>query len=109
MANICNPKQMSLRAASADTCARDPEAEIPMIRLVTTDLTELSEGQEAGDALVTFVACAHAMLDPTTPEEQVRRLEPRLLAQLPTLRALGVFDLFEVRDPALAALLADEG
>jgi hypothetical protein len=49
------------------------------------------------------------MLDPTTPEEQVRRLEPRLLAQLPTLRALGVFDLFEVRDPALAALLADEG
>jgi hypothetical protein len=48
------------------------------------------------------------MLDPGTPEEQVRTLEPRLLAQLPTLRALGVFDLFAVRDPALAALLADE-
>lgn len=79
-----------------------------MIRLVTNDFSEAGEGQEAGDALVTFVACAHAMLDPGTPEEQVRRLEPRLLAQLPTLRALGVFDLFDVRDPALAALLADE-
>jgi hypothetical protein len=80
-----------------------------MIRLVTNDFREAGEGQEAGDALVTFVACAHAMLDPSTPEDQLRRLEPRLLAQLPTLRALGVFDLFEVRDPALAALLADEG
>ncbi|MGF6494580.1 hypothetical protein ABIE56_002778 [Luteibacter sp. 621] len=79
-----------------------------MIRLVTTDLSELQDDTAAGDALVTFVACAHAMLDATTPEEQRRRLEPRLLAQLPTLRALGVFDLFEVRDPALAALLADE-
>ncbi|MET0255641.1 MAG: hypothetical protein ABWZ54_11980 [Luteibacter sp.] len=80
-----------------------------MIRLVTNDFHEAAEGQEAGDALVTFVACAHAMLDPTTPESQLRRLEPRLLAQLPTLRALGVFELFQVRDPALRALLADEG
>ncbi|MDF3983469.1 hypothetical protein P3W24_16160 [Luteibacter sp. PPL201] len=79
-----------------------------MIRLVTTDHSRYAEDHEAGDALVTFVACAHAMLDPTTPEEQVRRLEPRLLAQLPTLRALGLFELFEVRDPAMAALLADE-
>ena len=109
MTIICNPKQLSCARHPPTTGARDPEAEIPMIRLVTTDLTEFSEGQEAGDALVTFVACAHAMLDHTTPEEQVRRLEPRLLAQLPTLKALGVFELFEVRDPALAALLADEG
>ncbi|SEM57397.1 hypothetical protein SAMN02800694_1565 [Luteibacter sp. UNCMF331Sha3.1] len=79
-----------------------------MIRLVTPDYSDLGEGREAGDALLTFVACAHAMLDPSTPEEQVRRLETRLLAQLPTLRALGVFDLFAVRDTALAALLADE-
>jgi hypothetical protein len=35
-------------------------------------------------------------------------MEPRLLAQLPTLRALGVFELFELRDPALRAWLADE-
>lgn len=80
-----------------------------MIRLVTHDYTGHTDGHDADDALVTFVACAHAMLDSSTPEEQVRRLEPRLLAQLPTLRALGVFDLFEIRDPALAALIADEG
>ncbi|MGN6478532.1 hypothetical protein [Luteibacter sp.] len=79
-----------------------------MIRLVTTDFSELHEDSAAGEALVTFVACAHSMLDPTTPEELRRRLEPRLLAQLPTLRALGVFDLFAVRNPALAALLDDE-
>ncbi|UPG90092.1 hypothetical protein L2Y96_22385 [Luteibacter aegosomaticola] len=79
-----------------------------MIRLVTTDFSQLNDDTAAGDALVTFVACAHAMLDSTTSEEQRRRLEPRLLAQLPTLRALGVFDLFSIRDPALAALLADE-
>lgn len=79
-----------------------------MIRLVTHDYSNLDAGQEAGDALVTFVACAHAMLDPSTPEEQLRALEPRLLAQLPTLRALGVFELFDVRNPALAELLADE-
>jgi hypothetical protein len=35
-------------------------------------------------------------------------MEPRLLAQLPALRALGVFELFELRDPALRAWLADE-
>ncbi|UPG85687.1 hypothetical protein L2Y94_20740 [Luteibacter aegosomatis] len=79
-----------------------------MIRLVTTDLSEATDGREAGDALVTFVACAHAMLDPGTPEDRLRRLEPRLLAQLPTLRALGVFELFDIKDPALAAMLADE-
>jgi hypothetical protein len=58
--------------------------------------------------LETFVACAHQMLDPATPEAVRRAMEPRLLAQLPALRALGVFDLFEVRDPALKAWLDDE-
>ena len=58
--------------------------------------------------LETFVACAHQMLDPATPEAMRRAMEPRLLAQLPALRALGVFQLFEVRDPALKAWLADE-
>lgn len=58
--------------------------------------------------LETFVACAHQMLDPATPEDVRRAMEPRLLAQLPALRALGVFELFELRDPAMKAWLRDE-
>jgi hypothetical protein len=37
-----------------------------------------------------------------------RQAEPRLLALLPVLQALGVFELFAIRDPALAALVRDE-
>lgn len=55
-----------------------------------------------------FIACAHQMLDPATPEAARVAMEPRLLAQLPALRALGVFELFEIRDPALRTWLADE-
>jgi hypothetical protein len=58
--------------------------------------------------LEAFVACAHQMLDPNTPEAARRALEPRLVALLPTLRALGVFELFEVRHPALREWLQDE-
>jgi hypothetical protein len=58
--------------------------------------------------LETFVACAHEMLDPATPEAARRRAEPRLLAVLPALQALGVFELFTIRDPALAAMVRDE-
>jgi hypothetical protein len=60
------------------------------------------------DALGVFVACAHAMLDPQTPEAARRTLESRLLAQLPTLRALGVFELFGIRNPALRAMVLDD-
>jgi hypothetical protein len=56
----------------------------------------------------TFIACAHQMLDPATPETVRRAVEPQLLAQLPSLRALGVFELFEVRDASLRAWLQDE-
>ncbi|GLQ45755.1 hypothetical protein GCM10007862_08060 [Dyella lipolytica] len=58
--------------------------------------------------LETFIACAHQMLDPVTPEPVLCAMEPKLLAQLPALRALGVFELFEVRDPSLRAWLDDE-
>ena len=58
--------------------------------------------------LETFVACAHQMLDPATPEAVRLAMEPRLLAQLPALRALGVFELFELRNPALKAWMNDE-
>lgn len=60
------------------------------------------------DALTDFVVHAQLMLDPATPEALRREAEPRLLAQLPTLQALGVFELFTIRDPALAALVRDE-
>jgi len=69
----------------------------------------LSGRSDATDSPIeTFVACAHQMLDPATPEAVRRSIEPRLLAQLPVLRALGVFNLFELRDPALRAWLDDE-
>lgn len=61
-----------------------------------------------GAALVDFLANATLMLDPMTPEPTRRRTEPRLLALLPMLQALGFFDLFTIRDPALAALVDDE-
>lgn len=60
------------------------------------------------DALTDFVVHAQLMLDPATPESLRREAEPRLLAQLPTLQALGVFELFAIRDKALAALVLDE-
>lgn len=58
--------------------------------------------------LLVFLGCAHQMLDPRTSEARRRELEPRLLAQLPMLRALGMFELLAVRDPALRQLLEDE-
>lgn len=73
-------------------------------------LTELltKNPASAESPLETFVACAHQMLDPATPEPIRRAMEPRLLAQLPALRALGVFDLFELREPAMRAWVHDE-
>ncbi len=60
------------------------------------------------DALTEFVVHALLMLDPATPEPVRREAEPRLLAPLPTLLALGVFELFTIRDPALRTLVQDE-
>jgi hypothetical protein len=60
------------------------------------------------DALTDFVVNAQLMLDPATPEPVRREAEPRLLAVLPTLQALGVFELFAIRDAALATMVRDE-
>jgi len=60
------------------------------------------------DALIDFVVHAQLMLDPATPEPLRCQAEPRLLALLPTLQALGVFELFAIRDAALATLIGDE-
>lgn len=62
----------------------------------------------AEQALPRFVECARRMLDPATPEPLRRELEPQLLRLLPVVQALGLFELFEVRDHAMAALLRDE-
>ncbi|WP_266157543.1 hypothetical protein [Dyella silvatica] len=63
---------------------------------------------DANEALTRFVVNALLMLDPATPEALRRQVEPRMLAQLPTLQALGVFELFAIRDPALRALVREE-
>ncbi|MFC4765578.1 hypothetical protein [Dyella koreensis] len=63
---------------------------------------------DAAEALTRFVVSAQLMLDPLTPEAMRRQVEPRLLETLPTLQALGVFELFAIRDPALHALVQDE-
>ena len=63
---------------------------------------------DAAEALTRFVVSAQLMLDPLTPERLRRQVEPKLLDTLPALQALGVFDLFAIRDPAMAALVADE-
>jgi hypothetical protein len=70
--------------------------------------SKLSVAAPLRSPLETFIACAREMLDPATPEAARRRAEPRLLAALPALQALGVFELFAIRDPALAALVRDE-
>lgn len=61
-----------------------------------------------GEACAAFIAAARLMLHPETPESVRRVTEPTLLAQLPVLQALGLFELFALRDPALRAWLADE-
>lgn len=73
-----------------------------------TSLHSLRKPAPTASPLAAFVAFAHQMLDPATPEPVRRDLEPRLLALLPVVRALGVFDLFELRHAGLRAWLADE-
>lgn len=76
--------------------------------LLITDGEATSRELAETDALTDFVVHAQLMLDPATPEPVRRAAEPRLLALLPALEALGVFDLFAIRDPALAEMLRDE-
>ncbi|MGP1664495.1 MAG: hypothetical protein ACTS5I_00980 [Rhodanobacter sp.] len=61
-----------------------------------------------GEVLIDFVAHAQLMLEPSTPEATRRQIESRLLAPLPVLQALGLFELFIIRDPALRQLVQDE-
>jgi len=76
--------------------------------LLMTDSPALDGEVSDVDALTDFVVNAQLMLDPVTPEPVRRQAEPRLLALLPVLQSLGVFELFAIRDPALATLVRDE-
>lgn len=67
-----------------------------------------SISMDAAEALIRFVVSAQLMLDPLTPEAMRLQVEPRLLETLPTLQALGVFELLAIRNPALQALVQDE-
>lgn len=76
--------------------------------LLITDRPAVDGEISDTDALTDFVVNAQLMLDPITPESVRRQAEPRLLALLPVLQALGVFELFAIRDLALAELVRDE-
>jgi len=71
-------------------------------------MPQLPTTASADEACTVFIAAAQLMLDPATPESRRMQAESQLLAQLPVLRALGVFDLFALRDPALRTLIEDE-
>jgi len=52
-----------------------------------------------------FIANARVWADPLTPENGRTAAENDIVEALPALRALGLFDLLEIRDPALRALV----
>ncbi|WP_158934394.1 hypothetical protein [Burkholderia sp. S171] len=52
-----------------------------------------------------FLANARVWVDPLTPASQRTEAEHDIVDGLPALRALGLFDLLEVRDPDLRALV----
>ncbi|QQZ40198.1 hypothetical protein IF690_19440 [Pseudomonas sp. SK3(2021)] len=51
-----------------------------------------------------FLINARLWADPGTSAQQRRVAEEDLLAALPALQALGLFELMQLRDPALRAL-----
>ncbi|AZC38671.1 DUF7709 family protein [Pseudomonas chlororaphis] len=55
-----------------------------------------------------FLINARLWAEPGTPTEQRRAAEQDLLAALPALRALGLFELMQMRDPALRALCGQD-
>ncbi|BBN56148.1 hypothetical protein TRE132_42730 [Pseudomonas chlororaphis subsp. aurantiaca] len=55
-----------------------------------------------------FLINARLWADPGTSAQQRRVAEKDLLAALPALRALGLFELMQLRDPALRALCGQD-
>ncbi|WP_129416513.1 hypothetical protein [Pseudomonas aeruginosa] len=54
-----------------------------------------------------FIANARLLLEEELPAEQRRQAEDDLRALLPAIRALGLLELFELRDARLRTLVAD--
>jgi antirestriction protein ArdC len=55
-----------------------------------------------------FLMNARTLIDPQTPEHQRTAATQDILQALPALRALGLFELMQVRDPLLRALCEQE-
>lgn len=68
----------------------------------------LTYAPHPGNDLQCFVDRARQLLASEDEAERCR-LEDALIAQLPGLRASGLFEIVQVRDPALRQLLADAG
>lgn len=56
-----------------------------------------------------FIANARLLLEEELPAAQRRQAEEDLRALLPAIRALGLLELFELRDARLRTLVADWG
>ncbi len=67
---------------------------------------QLGEVNVRKGSVAAFMANARVLSDPAAPEEARAEAERHLVALLPALRALGVFDVFEIRNEALRALVA---
>ncbi|WP_291191122.1 hypothetical protein [Dokdonella sp.] len=83
------------------------------LRLQTTPLPEPPPAADRGAAFTAliwieeFVALAQRALAAEDDEQERRLCEDELLRRVPYLRAAGVFDVFEVRHPALRAMIED--
>jgi hypothetical protein len=55
-----------------------------------------------------FLANARVCIDPQSGEQAVAAARRDIRETLPALRALGLFEVLEVRDPALRAWLAGQ-
>ena len=55
-----------------------------------------------------FIANHRVILDPASTSEQKTTATRDLKALVPALQALGLFEVMEIRDPAIRALIAEE-
>lgn len=87
-------------------------APIPL-RPIPTNPPEPAVDADCGTALAAdvaiaeFIALAQRALATEDDEKERRACEDELLRRVPSLRAAGVFDVFEIRHPALRAMIAD--